>query len=151
MKFLRLGSGCFPILVALTTLTSCVKHIDPANQYLGTYDCQVSVTESNLPNNRTKASQGIFTVVISRAKGDSLSVAQDGFINLSLTAGLGSGNKLILPLQSVVVANSLSNFSGVMATTGSGSTDGNRLTFSYTATQGAGKYTFAAQLSGIRR
>ncbi len=141
---------CLALLLA-AGLTACMKHVDPVDRYVGTYDCQVNVTETNLPGNRSKASQGIFTVVISRPEGDSLVIVQDGFINLALTAELSPTNRLIIRKQEIEVGNTLTSYVGVMSATGSGSTDGNKISISYTATAGAGKYTFATQLTGTRR
>ena len=128
---------------------ACVQRVDPASRYVGTYDCQVTMTETNLPG--SKMSQAIGTVVVENRDRDSVSIRQEGLVNLTFTGEITAANKLFVRKQDVEVVTPQSGVTRTMTLTGNGTAVNDKLSLSYTATTGVGKYTFTTQLTGLRR
>lgn len=130
-------------------LGSCIQRVDPANRYVGTYDCQLTVTETNLPG--SKMTQAIVTVVVTMPAADSVLIQQSGITDVDFAGEISASNKLLLRKQDVAVRGTPSKYVGPMTLTGNGSSDGEKLNLAYTATAGDGKYTFSSQLTGLKR
>lgn len=130
-------------------VVSCVQRVDPASRYIGTYDCQLTMTETNLPG--SKMTQAIVTVEVSMPKADSVLIRQTGVTEVDFLGEISASNKLFLHKQTVAVRTTPSKYAGPMTLTGNGSSDGEKLSLAYTASVGDGKYTFTSQLTGLKR
>lgn len=140
--------GCLPV-VFVGLFNACIPRVDPSSRYVGTYDCQLTMTETNLPG--SKMTQAIVTVVVSIPRADSVLIRQTGITEVDFLGEISASNKLFLHKQTVAVRSTPSKYVGPMTLTGSGSADGEKLNLAYTASMGDGRYTFSSQLTGLKR
>ncbi|RIV20704.1 hypothetical protein DYU11_21985 [Fibrisoma montanum] len=121
-----------------------------AERYEGSWDCQVSITETNIKNPRSfrKISQ----VDISAIDDNRVLIAFPDSSGLRMEAEIRMGSNLVISRQKVYLY-ATNRYNGEVNVIGQGSNMNNQLSISYTAVDANNEtgYSQSAQMSGTKR
>ncbi|WP_147368007.1 hypothetical protein [Fibrisoma montanum] len=136
--------------VGLFVATCRPKGMTAAERYEGSWDCQVSITETNIKNPRSfrKISQ----VDISAIDDNRVLIAFPDSSGLRMEAEIRMGSNLVISRQKVYLY-ATNRYNGEVNVIGQGSNMNNQLSISYTAVDANNEtgYSQSAQMSGTKR
>ncbi|QJW90651.1 hypothetical protein HNV11_15305 [Spirosoma taeanense] len=120
---------------------------DPADRYVGTWDCQASVTETGVQSARSFKELPI--VNISKLDANNVKITFPDSSSLQMNAELVN-RKLVIRRQDTYLY-ATGRYNGRVTVLGDGDFNNTKLTLIYTATAGTQSYTRSVQLAGTKR
>lgn len=137
----------FLLAIGLTTATCRPPTADPADRYVGTWDCQASITETGIGSPRSFKELPV--IDITKLDANNVKVMFPDSSSLQMNAELVN-RKLVIRRQDTYLY-ATGRYNGRVTVLGQGDFNNTSLTLTYTATGSTSTYTRSVQLSGSKR